>query len=155
MPVIGPKLVWRRVLCSAALAIVSLPASQLYADQSHDVLAKINYVAAALAAGNPIDAMTPFDRSFANYVKLRDYFSGLTDSSQLVNEVDVTDEQDLATESNVTAAWTLTLTNKSTFQTERRTGEIHIRLTLQNGKWKIIDFSPLELFNPQWKQESK
>lgn len=155
MPAIGPKLVWRRVLCSAALVIVSLPALPLYADQSHDVLAKINYVAAALAAGNPIDAMTPFDRSFANYVKLRDYFSGLTDSSQLVNEVDVTDEQDSETESNVTADWTLTLTNKTTLQTERRTGEIHIRLTLQNGKWKIVDFSPLELFNPQWKQESK
>jgi hypothetical protein len=155
MPVIGPKLLCRPVLCSAALVIVSLPALPLYADQPRDVLAKINYVAAALAAGNPIDAMTPFDRSFANYVKLRDYFSGLTDSSQLVNEVDVTDEQDSATESNVTAAWTLTLTNKTTLQTERRTGEIHIRLTLQNGKWKIVDFSPLELFNPQWKQESK
>jgi hypothetical protein len=155
MPVIGPKLVWRRVLCSAALVIVSLPSLPLYADQSRDVVAKINYVAAELAAGNPIDAMTPFDRSFANYVKLRDYFSGLTDSSQLVNEVDVTDEQDSASESNVTAAWTLTLTNKTTLQTERRSGEIHIRLTLQNGKWKIVDFSPLELFNPQWKQESK
>jgi hypothetical protein len=155
MPVIGAKLASRRVLCSAALATISLSALQLYADQSHDVLAKINYVAAALAAGNAIDAMTPFDRSFANYVKLRDYFSGLTDSSQLVNEVDVTDEQDSATESNVTAAWTLTLTNKTTLQTERRSGEIHIRLTLQNGKWKIVDFSPLDLFNPQWKQESK
>jgi|SRR5689334_9040177 hypothetical protein len=155
MPVIGRKLIWRRVLCSAALVIVSLAAAPLYADQSHDVLAKLNYVAAALAAGNPIDAMTPFDKSFANYVKLRDYFSGLTDSSQLVNEIDVTDEQDSAAESNVTAAWTLTLTNKTTLQTERRTGEIHIRLTLQNGRWKIVDFSPLELFNPQWKQESK
>jgi hypothetical protein len=142
MPVIGRKLI---------LVIVSLAAAPLYADQSHDVLAKLNYVAAALAAGNAIDAMTPFDKSFANYVKLRDYFSGLTDSSQLVNEIDVTDEQDSAAESNVTAAWTLTLTNKTTLQTERRTGEIHIRLTLQNGTWKIVDFSPLELFNPQWK----
>jgi hypothetical protein len=155
MPAIGPKLTWHRALCTVALAILSLPALPLHAARPRDVLATINYVATALASDNAVDAMAPFDKSFANYAKLRDYFSGLTESSQLVNEVDLTDEQDSDTQSSVTVDWTLTLTNKTTLQTERRSGEIHIRLTLRGGKWKIVDFSPIDLFNPQPKQESK
>lgn len=155
MPATGHRLTSQRALCTAALAILSLPAPPLYADRPGDVLKTINYVATALASDNALDAMTPFDKSFANYVKLRDYFSGLTNSSQIVNEVDLTDEQDTDTQSNVTVDWTVTLTNKTTLQTERRTGEIHIRLALQNRKWKIVDFSPIDLFNPQPKQQSR
>ena len=155
MPAIVPELISHRAPCTAALVILSLTALPLYADGPQDILATINHVATALAGDNAIDAMTPFDKSFANYVKLRDYFSGLTDSSQLVNEVDLTDEQASDNQSNVTVEWMLTLTNKTTFQTERRSSEIHIRLALQNGKWKIVDFSPINLFNPQPKQQSK
>ena len=151
MPVTGPNSSSHRARCTAALLVFSVSVLPLYAERTADVLATVNYVAAALSSDNPIDAMRPFDKSFVNYVKLRDYFSGLTDSSQLVNDVDVTDEQDSAAESSVTVAWTLTLTNKTTAETERRSGDIHIRLTLQNGKWKIVDFSPIDLFNPQSK----
>jgi len=135
--------------------MLSLSVLPLHADRPGDVLATINYVATALAGDNAADAMTPFDKSFVNYSKLRDYFLGLTDSSQIVNEVDVNDEQDFENESNVTAGWTLTLTNKTTLQTERRSGEIHIRLALESGKFKIVDFSPIDLFNPQPKLQSK
>jgi hypothetical protein len=155
MRAIGAKSSSRRVLCTAALVTLSVSVLPLYADRPGDVLATISYVAASLSAGNPIDAMTPFDKSFLNYAKLRDYFSGLTDSSQLVNDVDVTDEQGSSMESNVTVAWTLTLMNKTTGQTEQRSRDIHIRLTLQNGKWKITNFSPIELFNPQSNRLSK
>jgi len=134
MPAIGLKVSSHRALCTAALAMLTLPALPLHADRPGDVLATINYVATALASDNAVDAMAPFDKSFANYAKLRDYFSGLTESSQLVNEVDLTDEQDSDTQSSVTVDWTLTLTNKTTLQTERRSGEIDIRLTLQGGK---------------------
>jgi hypothetical protein len=155
MPATGRRVTSQRALRTAAFAILGVPALSFYADRPADVLATINYVATALAAGNPIDAMRPFDKSFANYAKLRDYFSGLTDSSQLVNEVDVADEQDSDSGSNVTVNWTLTLMNKTTSETERRSGEIHVRLTLQNGKWRIVDFTPINLFNPQWKQPSR
>jgi hypothetical protein len=125
----------------------------LRADRAQDVLSTINYVATALAGDNAADAMTPFDKSFPNYVKLRDYFAGLTDGWQIVNEVDVTDEEDSATQSNVTVQWTMTLTNKTTFQSERRSGEIHIRLAPEHKRWKIVDFSPIDFFNPQPKQQ--
>ncbi len=131
------------------LTLFGLP---LKADRAQDVLSTINYVATALAGDNATDAMTPFDKSFPKYAKLRDYFAGLTDGWQIVNEIDVTDEEDSATQSNVTVQWTMTLTNKTTFQTERRSGEIHVRLALKHGKWKIVDFSPIDFFNPQPQQ---
>jgi hypothetical protein len=143
-----------RAAFMAALAL-TLSTRPLCADRAADVLSRINYVATSLAADNAVDAMTPFDRSFANYVKLRNYFLGLTDSSQIVNEVDVVDEQDSGAESTVTVEWTLTRTNNTTLQTERRSGEIHVRLALEDGKWKIVDFSPIDFFNPQPKQQSK
>ncbi|MFL6350599.1 MAG: hypothetical protein ACJ74Z_01935 [Bryobacteraceae bacterium] len=131
---------------------MGLSARPLYADRPGDVLRAINHVALALADDNATDAMTPFDKSFAKYAKLRDYFSGLTDSSQLVNEVDIIDQQDAGNQSNVTLQWTLTLINRSTLQSERRSAEIHVRLNFEGGKWKIVDFSPIDLFNPQSKQ---
>lgn len=144
-----------RVLSLAALTFFSLYALPRDADRPASVLVAINHVATALTGDNATDAMAPFDKSFANYAKLRDYFLGLTNSSQLVNEVDVMDEQNSGTQSNVTVDWTLTLTNKTTFQTERRSGEVHVKLRLDDGKWRIIDFSPIDLFNPQPKQQPR
>ena len=154
MPAIGHRLRLHRAAPITALAL-TLFVLPLKADRAQDVLSTINYVATALAGDNAPDAMTPFDKSFPNYVKLRDYFAGLTDSWQIVNEVDVTDEEGTATQSNVTLQWTMTLTNNTTLQTERRTGEIHVRLALEHGKWKILDLSPIDFFNPQPKQQSK
>jgi hypothetical protein len=154
MPAIAHKSNWHWPRYVVALTL-SFSISPLYADRAADVLAKINYVATALAAGNPVDAMAPFDKSFAKYVKLRDYFAGLTDSSQVINEVDVVEEQDSSAESNVIVEWTLTLINKTTLQTDRRSAKIHLRLMLENGEWKIADLSPIDLFNPQPGQQSK
>jgi hypothetical protein len=125
------------------------------ADRPATVIATISHVATALTGDNATDAMVPFDKSFPDYAKLRDYFSGLTNSSQLVNEIDVTDKKDSGTESNITVAWTLTLTNRTTLQTERRSSGIHVRLKLQDGKWKILDLSPIDFFNPQSKQHPR
>jgi hypothetical protein len=152
MPAIGHKLKSHWMLFPAALGFINLYALPVKADRPTSVLATINHVATALAGDSASDAMTAFEKSFPKYANLRDYFSGLTDSSQLINEVDVIEQQDSDNQSNVTVEWTLTLTNKTTLQTERRTGEIHIRLKLDGQKWKIVDLAPIDLFNPQPKQ---
>ncbi len=145
----------RGAMGTAVLAFFAVCGPPLQAARPKTVLSTINYVATALSGDNAIDAMTPFDKSFKNYAKLRDYFVGLTNGSQLVNEVDVVDEEDSGTQSKVTVNWTLTLNNRNTPQTERRTGEIRVRLTRENGKWKIVDFSPIEFFNPQPRQQPR
>jgi hypothetical protein len=144
MAVTGRKSI--RLLC---LAFALYLATSLSADQPHDILNQISYIATALTAGNPSDAMTPFDKSYKDYDRLRNYFSGLTDGFQLENEVSIGDEEDKPTESKVTINWTLTLTDPNTSYIEQRTAEITARLIKKNGNWKIVAFSPIEIFNPQ------
>jgi hypothetical protein len=115
--------------------------------------AQVSYVASALTAGNPADAMTPFDNSFAGYEKLRGYFSGLTSAFQLTNQLEVTEEEDSAQEATLTLEWTLTLANAQTGYTENRSESIHVRLLLKSGKWKIVEFAPIGLFDPQRKRD--
>jgi hypothetical protein len=154
MRVIGHRPISHRAVTTAVLAILTV--APMRADRANDILAAINYVASALTANNASDAMTPFDKSFSDYAKLLAYFSGLTNGSQLANEIDVVDEQDeSATRPSLTIQWTLTMTNKTSFETQRRSGEIHVRLALQDGKWRIVDFSPIDLFNPQSKWQPR
>jgi hypothetical protein len=110
---------------------------------------QVSYVASALTAGNPADAMTPFDESFANNDKLRGYFGGLTAAFEVTNQLEVVEEQDSAKEATLTVEWTLTLTSAQTGYNQNRSATVHARLELKSGKWKIVEFSPIELFNPQ------
>lgn len=154
MRAIGRRLGSRRAAGAALLAILAVV--PIRADRAGDILSTLNRVAAALTAGLASDAMEPFDKSFSGYATLLEYFSGLTNNSQLVNEIDVVDEQDdSATRSSLTIQWTLTMTDKTSFETRQRSGEIHVRIALQDGKWKIVQFSPIDLFDPQSKRQSR
>ncbi len=102
----------------------------------------------ALTGGNPADAMTPFSKSFANYDKLRNYFIGLTNAFDIVNEVDVTEEQDSPNEILATIHWAITVSNKGNNSSNQRSAEIHVRLVQERGKWRILGFSPIDVFDP-------
>lgn len=92
--------------------------------------------------------MTPFDKSYANYDRLRNFFDGLTHAFQIVNEIDISDEQDEKTQISLTVHWTLTLTDLQTNYTESRAADLDIKLVLLKGKWKIADLQPIDFFNP-------
>ena len=141
----------RSISALIALLVLVWP---LQADRAADVRSEISYIATALSSGNPADAMTPFDKSFANYDKLGSYFQGLT-AFQVENEIDITDEQDTETDTKLTVNWSLTLTDLGNDSTEQRSGDINVRLVLRDGKWKIVDFSPISLFNPQQNRAPK
>ena len=144
-----------RLLQAAAGALVPLiMAFPIYADLANDVRAQVSYVGTALAASNASDAMTPFDKSFANYQKLKNYFQGLS-AFQVDNEIEFIEEDDNETSAKLIVNWTLTLTDIATDATERRTGDITIELARKDGKWKIIDFAPITFFDPQQKPAPK
>ena len=110
---------------------------------------QVSYVATALTAREPADAMTPFDKSFADYDKLRSYFSGLTGAFDVTNRLAVTEEQDSEQEATITVEWALHFANAENGFSQNRKKTVHIRLVLKKGQWKIVKFSPVELFNPQ------
>jgi hypothetical protein len=118
------------------------------ADQAGDLRSLLSHIATALTAGDPADAMTPFSKSFANYNKLRDYFTGLANAFDIVNEVDVTDEEDSAKEILATIHWAITLSNKGNNASNQRASDIHVRCVREKGKWRISGFSPTDVFDP-------
>jgi Tfp pilus assembly protein PilW len=139
-----------------AIVCCALPLSMAArADQAASVRSAVEEVAVGLSAGNPAEAMTAFDKSYRNYDKLSSYFDGLTSAFRIVNEVDVVAETDAASETKITVHWTITLTDLGTNYTERREGDIDARLVVKERKWKIVDFAPIGVFDPQSKPPSK
>ncbi len=121
------------------------------ADQSLDVRTQLRAIAAGLTAGSSAQAMVPFDESCPNYTKLSNDFEGLTNAFRIENEIDVNDEDDAPAETKLTVTWTITLTDLGTSFTEQRRGNINIRLVRKGRKWKIVDFAPIEIFDPAQK----
>lgn len=137
-----------RTLTTVAGLLLGLSFS-LRADRPEDIRAQVVYVASALSGGNPSDALAPFDKSCKDYGKLRDYFLGLTQAYQVASEVEVTDEDDRETETQLQVTWRLTLTDPGTNISTQRSADIKLTLAHKDGKWKIVDLSPAEFFNPQ------
>ncbi len=133
-------------LAAGLVCLLALAATGMGAELPR---AQVSYVASALTAGNAPDAMTPFDTSFPAFEKLRNYFSGLTAAFQLTSQLEVTEEQDSDQEATLTLEWTLTLTDAQTGYATNRNATIHARLVPKRGKWKIVEFSPIELFDPR------
>lgn len=125
------------------------------AEQPKGIRQQIGYVATALTSGDAADAMTPFDRKFANYDKLRDYFAGLAGAFQLVNEIEVGDEEATATTAKLIVHWTLTMTDGANGFNNSRSGDLSFALALIDGRWKITDLTPIEFFDPQLRGRGK
>jgi hypothetical protein len=127
------------------LLLCALSAS---AQQSRAIREQVAHVASALSAGHPAEAMDPFDKSFTDYAKLRDYFTALTDAHTIINEMDITDEQIDQHEATLTIHWTLTLQDLTTGLSESRAQDLTVKLTMAKYDWRIVDLSPVEFFNP-------
>ncbi len=138
----------RSKLVGTLLALLSgtLPCR---ADRISDARARITYVASALASANPDDAITPFNKAMPGYSKLQAYFAALTDSFDISNEVEITDEDDNEREATLKANWTLHLADKTAGSDRQHTYVVSIRLKPSGKNWQIVSFSPIEMFNPQ------
>ena len=123
--------------------------------QSKGIRQPIGDVANALTSGDAADAMTPFDKNFADYGKLRDYFNGLAGAYQLVNEIEITGEEETEKTAKVTVHWTLTMTDPQSSLSDSREGDLTFTLAFEDGKWKISGFTPIDFFNPQGQKTGK
>jgi hypothetical protein len=128
--------------CAAALA----------AQQSKAIYRQVAHVAGALTARDPNDAMTPFDKSFAAYDRLRDYFTALTNAYQMVNQIAVLDQNIAPAEATLTVNWELTMSDPANGLSETRSQDVVIKLSFLKDRWRIVDLSPLALFDPELKK---
>ena len=136
-------------IARSRIVLLFLLAGNLSAQQSKAIREQVARVATALTAGNPEEAMTPFDKSFDGYSRLRDYFSALTNAYDVTNEMDVIDEQITSHEATLTVHWTLTLSEKGSGLSESREEDLTVKLSMKKYDWRIVDVSPLEFFNPE------
>ncbi|MBV9674799.1 MAG: hypothetical protein JO185_00580 [Acidobacteriaceae bacterium] len=161
MAAIELNLAYQKRALGSLLILLLAGTLPLRADREADVRAQITYVASALGSGNPSDALSPFDKSYKDYGKLRDYFQALTNGFDVTSEVEILDEQDEEGETKLLVNWTLTLSNSraatdlTASTSEHRSANINIRLVPQKGKWKIVDFSPIGIFNPAARPSGK
>ena len=137
------------------LALLLLTIVSVSAEPAGDPIQRVNQVADALAAGTPADAISVFDKSCPNYEQIRRYFEGLADSFDLTNQIEITDQHQAESDTTLTVSWDLTLTDKSTDATEHRTAEITVKLQIKDGKWKITEFRPIDIFNPAIRAAAK
>jgi hypothetical protein len=143
MAVIGRRFaVSLLILCVFATVV---PAQQ---DRPAGVRALISSVATALSSGDAAEAMKAFDSSYSDFERLRGYLETLASSYAVANEVDVIDEQDSDPDTKVTLNWSITLTDLVSDATEHREAEIHARVIVTKKGLKIVEFSPISLFDP-------
>jgi hypothetical protein len=130
------------------LALALTPQLTHAADDSSDARAQVAALAEALSSGDAAQAMTHFTKSLTDYDKLRRYFEGLA-AFQVENQLEFTDEEEAGKDIALTITWDITLTDLGTDRSRRRTGEIHAKLAQVDSKWRIVEFTPLDIFNPQ------
>jgi hypothetical protein len=150
MVVTGPESAARlnsNVRLFALLALALVPQLTHAADASSDARAQVAAVAQALSSGDAAEAMTHFAKSFTDYEKLKRYFEGLA-AFQVENQLEFTDEEDTDKDVWLTIAWDITLTDLGTDRSRRRTSEIHVKVSSIDSKWRIVEFAPLDIFDP-------
>ena len=140
----------RAMKCSVVLALLAYSVSfaRQSSHASSGARAQVAAVAEALSSGDASAAMTHFAKSYREYDKLRHYFEGLS-AFQVENQLDITDEEDTDNSVLLTITWDITLTDLGSDRSRRRTSDIHAKLTLLDSKWRIVEFSPVDIFNPQ------
>lgn len=138
-------------ICVVAFTVLGIAVQRAAAnDASSDARAQVTAVAEGLSAGDAAEAMTHFSKSLPDYDKLRRYFEGLS-AFQIENQLNIIDEEDADNCVSLTITWDITLTDLGTERSRRRTGDIHVKLAPVDSKWRIVEFAPLDIFNPQLK----
>jgi hypothetical protein len=130
-------------------ALLVLLAATLSAQQSKAIYRQVATVATSLTAGSASEAMMPFDKSFDGYEKLRDDFNALVSAYQLVNQIEILEQDIVATEATLTVRWVLTMNDPVTALGETRTQDVIVKLSFLRYQWRIVGFSPIDLFDPQ------
>ena len=136
-----------QISLSALLALAFLQ-SAYGEDPSAAARSQVAGVAEALTDNDAAEAISHFDKSYPDYVKLRRDFEGLS-AFQVENQLNVTEEEDTDKGVFLTITWDITLNGLTTNQTRRRTAEIHATVARVGSKWRIVAFGPLDIFNPE------
>jgi len=121
----------------------------LRASDSADIHSVIGDVANGLSGGSAGQAMEGFSKKCANYQKLSDDFQTLTNAYLVTDRVQFTDEEVTSAQATVKLHWEMSVTTKGAEYTTNRNADLIIKLVREGKHWRIIELTPIDIFDPQ------
>jgi hypothetical protein len=134
----------------ALVAIVAVAAAVLgVADTHSDVLELFASMTSALSDDNPAGFMKAFDRNMPDYDKLSGYVDGLIREAEVSASIDPTKDEGDDVKRSVDLDWTLQIRSRQMAgPLVERQKTVHVELVKQKKHWRIVSFTPLDLFAP-------
>ncbi len=129
-----------------ALTVYVLPAQ---ADDAADVDKVLGDMADALSGGEATQAMSAFSKTYPDYDKLSAYFDALTSAFKVENRLEFKEEDVAATQASLNVQWDLALTTGQSGFTTNRSAEVKVKLVREGKHWRITEFAPITIFDPQ------
>ena len=109
------------------------------------MLALLAALASALSAGDPVSAMSLFDRGMADYQTIESDIVAITSQDDVVCAIDIVEDK----EGKLDTDWYMELRSKSGgAQSERRRERVQLELKQIKGKWKITAMKPVSILAP-------
>jgi hypothetical protein len=134
----------------AIVAIVAAAATVLgLADTHSDVLDLFASMTSALSDDNPAGFMNAFDRNMADYDKLAGYVGGLIREAEVSASIDPVKDDGDDMKRSVDLDWTLQIRSRQMAgPLVEREQTVHVELVKQKKHWRIVSFTPVDLFAP-------
>lgn len=105
--------------------------------------------AVALSDGNVEGFLAPFDSSMPGYLGLFDDVTALVRDGTVENSIDLISDSGDDRDRSVELDWDLRLVSDQTGNyTIVRSKRVACRIERRGGQWRIVSFTPLELFGP-------
>lgn len=141
----------------AIVAIVAAGAALLgFADTHSDVLELFASMTSALSDDNPAGFMKGFDKNMADYDKLSGYVDGLIREAEVSASVDPVKDEGDDMKRSVDLDWTLQIRSRQMAgPLVERQQTAHVELVKQKKHWRIVSFTPIDLFAPARFSSSK
>ena len=124
-------------------------AACLHADSEKDVEALLASAIAGLSDGRPELFLEPFDRAMPDFEKLRTAIVGLTGQADVSCSFEVVHSEGDDESRTLTLDWILRIDGKGgNTGSTRRQQTVTCTIIKRAKKWRIVSFSPVELFTP-------
>ena len=131
------------VIVAAAAAVLGL------ADTHSDVLELFASMTSALSDDNPAGFMKAFDKNMPDYDKLAGYVDGLIREAEVSASIEPIKDEGDDVKRSVDLDWTLQIRSRQMAgpMVERHQA-VHVELAKQKKHWRIVSFTPVDLFAP-------
>ena len=132
-----------------SFALVAAAAVACLADTHQDVLDLFASMTSKLSDDNAAGFMDGFDKSMADYGKLRQWIAGLIAQAEVSSTIEPIKDEGDETKRSVDLDWTMQIRSReASGPLVERQQTVHAELVKQKKRWRIVAISPVDFFEP-------